>query len=432
MQSVIRGVTKQTADITIIGGGAIGSSIALHLAQADKNLKIKVIERDNSYKLCSAMLSAGGIRQQFSVKENILMSMYGASFLKNMDNLAIGNDIPDIQLHEIGYLFLAGDNPAHKKVLESNHKAQHECGATWISLLNKSELSEKFKWLNTDDLSIGTYGVKNEGYFDPWSFIMAMKRKAVSLGVEYIEGNIIGANVSNKNGSVSLHEVKSININDGKNEINLASKYYVNAAGAWAGELVNLLASKTSNPKSIFKLPVKPRKRCIFSVHCPERSASKPVPPPSTPLTIDPSGVYFRPEGKGGKFIVGVSPTEENDPDCTERDLSHVDHKLFEDVIWPTLYHRVPAFEELKVQSSWAGFYEYNTVDQNAIIGFHSELNNLLLCNGFSGHGLQQSPAAGRACSELMLHNKYQTIDLTRFSFDRIVDNKPIFETGIV
>lgn len=163
-----------------------------------------------------------------------------------------------------------------------------------------------------------------------------------------------------------------------------------------------------------------------------KNSKGLPVPPTNSPLFVDTSGVYFRPEGGKGRFIVGVSPREDDDKECTDKDLEQVDHELFEEIIWPTICERVPAFEELKVQSAWAGFYEYNTVDQNAIIGFHTEVKNLILCNGFSGHGLQQSPAAGRAVTELLVYGKYTTIDLSRFSFHRIVNNTPIHETGIV
>ena len=189
-------------------------------------------------------------------------------------------------------------------------------------------------------------------------------------------------------------------------------------------------------------LPVQARKRCIFSVECPAASATVIVPPPTAPLTVDPSGVYFRPEGAApGRFICGVSPPEHDDPahaatddggDADARALECVDHHLFDDVVWPALAERVPAFGALKVRGAWAGFYEHNTLDQNAIVGAHPDAPNLLLCNGFSGHGLQQSPAAGRAISELIVAGKFETIDLTRFGFERVARAAPIWETGIV
>ena len=207
----------------------------------------------------------------------------------------------------------------------------------------------------------------------------------------------------------------------------------VNACGPWAGHFMEQLASQCPSPDLVHRLPVKARKRSIFLFHCQTTSdsSSLAMPPANAPLTIDPSGVYFRPEGHGGRFLCGVSPLE--DPDCeSTEDLRNCDPHLFDEIIWPTLYERVPAFGEIKVKSSWSGFYEYNTVDQNAIIGKHPNFTNFMLCNGFSGHGLQQSPAAGRAISELILEKNFTTIDLTRLSFERIRLNTPLFEDGIV
>src|SRR5690606_23209749 len=120
------------------------------------------------------------------------------------------------------------------------------------------------------------------------------------------------------------------------------------------------------------------------------------------PLLIDPTGVYFRPEG--ASYICGVSPPEESDPDCLDFEI---DYSLFEDTIWPVLAHRVPAFEAIKLARAWAGHYDYNTLDQNAILGRPPELENFYVAAGFSGHGLQQAPAVGRAIAELIVHGAY-------------------------
>merc|ERR1711865_856984 len=104
-----------------------------------------------------------------------------------------------------------------------------------------------------------------------------------------------------------------------------------------------------------------------------------PCPPDNTPLTVDPSGVYFRSEGTGGRFVCGVSPQPHEDPDVTLKDLDIVEEHLFEETIWPTLAERVPALESLKVESSWAGFYEYNSMDQNGVVGWHPDVPNFLI-----------------------------------------------------
>jgi FAD-dependent oxidoreductase domain-containing protein 1 len=167
-------------------------------------------------------------------------------------------------------------------------------------------------------------------------------------------------------------------------------------------------------------LPVRPRKRTTFVFDCRE-----PLPP--MPLTIDPTGVAVRPEG--GQYIAIVSPPEDQDSDSTDLEP---DHGLFEETIWPVLAQRVPAFGAIKVTGAWAGHYDTNTFDNNAILGAHPLLGNLLFCNGFSGHGIQQSPAAGRALAELIVHGEYRALDLSALAFERIAKGRAIKEINVV
>jgi FAD-dependent oxidoreductase domain-containing protein 1 len=434
---------KLEYEYVIIGGGPVGASIGYHLAQVTDPKKILVIEKDFCYKKTSAMLSAGGIRQQFSLPENILISKYGAEFIKNKENFKVAHDeYVDVQFHENGYLFLAGERS--RDVLVTNHNTQHQCGATWIDLLELDRLKKQFPWLNVDGINLGTFGRSNEGYFDPWMFVNGLKKRSIAMGVDYIEGDVQGAQLEKISTGSTSYKIESIDFyaNDKSNaapqRYKVYGQHFVNAAGAWSGRLLEKFAkSLPLGMKGIMGIPVAPRKRCIFGVHCREAHPNYPIPPSNTPLVVDPTGVYFRAEAQPGKFIMGVSPSEADDVDVPEDQeesaLQSADMHLFEEIVWPKLAERVPAFEQLKVTSSWAGFYDYNRLDQNAIIGPHSEVRNFLLCTGFSGHGLQQSPAVGRAVSELLTNNgKFKSIDLSRFSFERVVDNKPIFETGIV
>jgi glycine/D-amino acid oxidase-like deaminating enzyme len=126
-------------------------------------------------------------------------------------------------------------------------------------------------------------------------------------------------------------------------------------------------AAAADGSKQVTPLPVKARKRSVFLIHCsPDDNDPSAVPPTNTPLTVDSSMAWFRSEGSTpGTFLCGMSPPEDQDPDChSEETLQFPDHSVFEDMIWPALYHRVPAFERLKVKSFWSGFYEYNTLDQ--------------------------------------------------------------------
>jgi FAD-dependent oxidoreductase domain-containing protein 1 len=167
-------------------------------------------------------------------------------------------------------------------------------------------------------------------------------------------------------------------------------------------------------------LPVFPRRRFVYRVTCPESF-------PSAPLTIDPSGVFFRPEGP--EFLCGVSPCPEDDPDTFDLTM---DYRLFEEVVWPALAHRVPAFERLKVGSSWAGLYSVTVDDHNAVLGPHPEITNFFFANGFSGHGLQHSPGVGRGVAEHILMGGYQSIDLSRFGFSRFAGGDLILEENVI
>jgi len=435
-------------DTAIIGGGVMGSSTAYHLAksrlQAAGDNAVLVIERDPTYKRASSSLSAGGIRQQFSLKENILMGMYGRDFMRTASHLLTSehrnnqqmNNPVDVQFRECGYLFLTSTQQGKQRMM-ANHQLQTQLGCD-ILLLDPDQLRAKFgSWLNVDDIVMGSYGRSGEGWVDPWILIQGMKNKAMEMGVTYVHGKLVGATRDETNGRVTSIQVQlltptSISLSSTNNVVTYHVNNIVNAAGPQASTVMDILAGGSNLLR--YPLPVRARKRCVFYFHC---SASDGVPPSTTPLTIDATcPVYFRPEGHSSNtFVCGVSPSALQDPDCSdERELDVVQHEFFDGVIWPALYNRVPAFGEIKVKSSWAGFYEYNTVDQNAIIGFHPELRNVLLVNGFSGHGLMQSPAAGRAAAELLDNEgTFQTLDLSIFGFERFMEGgTPVFEEGIV
>jgi len=414
-------------DAVICGGGVMGSSSAYHLAARAPGMRIAVIERDNAYKHASAMLSAGGIRQQFSLRENVLMSLYGADMLRDPSGLAVDEEVPDLQFIERGYLFLAPEQAdgQPESILRSNHAVQQEAGATGVRLLNREELRAQFPWMHLDDIALGAFGAKDEGSFDPWAMLQAMKRKALSLGnVTYINGEVRG--LTGANGKLTgVTYAPCSRSGPGDTLETLECGTVVNAAGAFGAGVVEMAGAALGRP--VAPLPVAPRKRSIFIMHVPDGV------PEGAPLIVDPCGVYVRPEGKGARFLCGVSPPADQDPDCRDNDdLDVVQCDLFDEVVWPALYERCEAFGNGKQVACWAGFYDYNTVDQNGIIGPHPDVPNLILCNGFSGHGLQQAPAAGRAVAELVADGQFQAIDLHRFRFERFADGELALERNIV
>lgn len=386
---------QRSFDIIIAGGAIMGSSVAHFLRELGFGGSIALIEPDPAFHQASTTLSAASIRQQFSEPENIRLSQFGLEFIRTLPD-RFGSD-SDIGFVENGYLILASEQ-GHDR-LKANHQTQTNMGAD-ITLLEGPDLVARFDWLNPDGLAAGCHGRSGEGWFDAHRLLSVIRRGLADKQVNLIRDRVVsiarsGATIQ----SVGLASGETFNCG-----------VLVNAAGPHAGELAGFAG---------IPLPVEPRKRTVFVF-----SARGEI--PKMPLTVDTTGLYVRPEGRF--YITGCSPIE--DP-AAFGDFNP-DFALFDDVIWPGLAHRIPVFEAIRFENAWAGHYDYNTLDQNAIIGPHPEIANFIFINGFSGHGLQQAPAAGRAIAEHLIHGRYISIDCNRFGYERIVEARPFREFNVI
>ncbi len=390
----------QSCDVAIAGGGLMGSAVAYFLAaDADFDGSVVVIERDPAYEFCTTSGSWGGFRQQFSTPENVRMSQFGIGFFRRIaEHLAVAGEAPELGFKEQGYLFLA--SASGRAQLEANCAVQWAEGAA-VSLLEPHEIAARFPWLNTEGIAAAGFGHANEGWIDPSALMHGFRRKARALGVEYLHDEVVSIEVTGG-------RIAGVGLRQGGA---LACGTLVNAAGPQAGALAALAGAA---------LPVGPRKRMTYVFDC---RAELPL----LPLTIDVTGVACRPES--GQYLAIVSPPEDRDPDCGNFEL---EYDTFETVIWPVLASRIPAFEAIKLIRAWACHYDYNAFDQNAILGPHPEIAGLLFCNGFSGHGVQQAPAAGRATAEWIVHGRFQSLDLTALLYARIAAGRPVKEVNVV
>jgi len=387
-------------DVLIVGGAAVGSATAYFLAsQPSFKGSILVVEQDPTYARSATALSAASIRHQFSTPENIRLSQFGSSFLKSVgEHLSVDGEAPAIGFKERGYLFLA--TAQGLGILQSNHLTQ--CAENVdVSLLTPAQLQSRFPWLNVDDLSAGSLGNTGEGWLDAYALMQGFRRKALSLGVQYRQARV---EALSRQGRL----VTSARLSTGE-LVNCGT--VVNAAGTGATALAQSAG---------IALPVQARKRSIFYFTSSARL-------PTCPMVIDPTGAYFRPEGEG--YLCGIAPSPEQDTECHDFE---VQHSLFEEVLWPILAARVPGFEALRLQRSWAGHYDMNLLDHNAIVGAHPDVDNFLFANGFSGHGLQQSPAIGRALSELVTFGEFRTLQLGALGWARVIEGRPLREINVV
>jgi sarcosine oxidase len=383
------------SDVVIIGGGVMGSSIAWHL-KSDPTFagQVTVIERDPSYARASSALSASSIRQQFSTPLNIHLSRYGIGFLRRAPEV-LG---VDLGLKEPGYLFLA--STSGEAVLRANHAIQRGESCA-VELLDPAALVRRFPAMSAAGVALASHGTANEGWFDGPALMAAFRRKARERSADYVADEVV------------YLAPNAVTLRSGAR---IEARTIVIAAGPWSGEVAALAG---------IALPVEPRRRSVFVFDVRQGEGREALPP--LPLTIDPSGVWFRPEGRF--YLGGTTPAPGNDPPGAPVEVQHPE---WDDMVWPVLAERVPAFAAAKVVNSWAGYYEYNTFDQNGIVGRHPEHESLIFATGFSGHGIQQSPAVGRAVAELIVHGSYRTLDLAPFSYERISRGQPIRELNVV
>jgi glycine/D-amino acid oxidase-like deaminating enzyme len=388
---------NQAYDVIITGGGIMGSATAYYLTKTDPSLNVVVVERDPTYARASTTLSMSNVRIQFSLKQNIQISQFAFQVLETFEeDMAVGDHTPKIYFHRDGNLFLVGEQ--NQKDARRAYDLQRSLGCR-VEWWSPAEVKARYPLYETAGYVGATFG-PDDGHFDAYAALMAYKAKARSQGAHYLTGEVVKIRTA-------TGRVAGVDLGSGET---LAGGCLVNCGGAWAAQIAETAG---------VKLPVIPVKRQVFALD----TAVKPDGP--LPLTVLLSGLYFRTE-TGGLILLGKSMEE----DPVGFNFSW-DQQRFMEILWPELAEFVPAWDRLKLIRGWAGLYDVNTLDHNAIIGEWPEINGLYLATGFSGHGLQQGPAVGRFLAEIIL-NKPISLDLSSFSPQRILENRPLSEAGIV
>ncbi len=385
-------------DVLIVGGGIIGSSIAYNLMNDEFSGNVSVFEKDPTYEFSSTTLSAGGIRRQFSTEVNIRISQYGVQFYEQFDDaMAVDGERAHGEFHQRGYLFLA--NEKNWPLMEQHHEFQTNLGVK-VDLLSSEETLKIIPHLNTEDL-VGSSFSAGDGYLDPYGTLQGYAKKARRLGVTYVTDEVIKI-LRDKNRITGLVTNKGDTYN---------SSIVVNCAGPWAAEVGRMAG---------VDLPVDPVRRMAYVFQPAE------IFDYDLPLVIDVTGLYFRHET--GRIIMTGKSILEEPPGFNFA----ADKSFFHNTMWPILANRIPVFDRLKLIRGWAGLYAINRLDSNALIGEHPDLKGFYMAIGFSGHGFQQAPAVGKGMSELIRLGRYETLDLSPLSYERVLTGKLVVEEEVV
>ena len=385
---------SETADVVIIGGGIVGSSIAYHLTEQGC-ANVLVIEREAHQGKGSTGKSMGGVRAQFATPINIEMSLYSIDFFANFDEI-VGHPA-DYRPH--GYLFVA-TTERHLNYLKANHERQRALGLKNVEFVSREDIVGFVPQLRADDIVGGTF-CPTDGFVDPHSVMMGFMLRARERGARlWLNTSVTGIDVEHDH-------VTGVRTSRGL----VATRAVVNAAGPWASAVAGMAG---------VNLPVKPLRRQLVPTEPFEGL------PKRFPMVVDMStGFHFRREGL--RILLAWNDPQETIGFKTEFDPSFIEKIL------TRASERVPSLAEAEVnpQRAWAGLYEM-TPDHHSIIGEANGVGGLYFANGFSGHGVMHSPATGRLISELILHNEARLLDVTPLRAERFIEGEMLEETSVI
>jgi sarcosine oxidase subunit beta len=383
----------QTADVVLIGGGIVGSSIAYHLV-ASGCKDVLVIERETAQGKGSTGKSMGGVRAQFSTPVNIQMSLYSIPFYANFEE-RLGYPC---DYRPQGYLFCA-TSEKHIAYLRANYQKQVAMGLKDVRLVDGSEIRGLYPQLRGDDIIGGSF-CSTDGFVDPYSAMIGFMTWAGDRGATLWK-NASVTGITRDQGSFRVLTTRDT----------VSTRAVVNCAGAWSAAIAKMVG---------IDLPVEPLRRMLVPTEPFDQF------PHTAPMIVDMSnGFHFRPEGRG--FLLAW-----NDPAETPGYKADFEASFIEKILTRAA-DRVPVFEEVAVnpKRAWAGLYEM-TPDHHPILGESPEVPGFFFANGFSGHGVMHAPATGKILSELILTGKTDLIDASLLNFARFAEGRTIHETAVL
>lgn len=394
---------RPAADVVIVGGSVVGSSVAWHLRADGFTGRIVVVERDLSFARASAFLAMGGIRQQFCTPVTVEMVKYSVALWKDFDRRMVSpSHAPQARFRQRGYLFLA--DRARANGLMRRYEQERRAGAV-VRLLSRDDIQALVPDLFLDDIVFGVFG-PDDGYAAPREVLTGFQRAAAAAQVEYLVDEVTGL-------SLKGNAVSGVQLASGSE---IEAPIVVNAAGPWGGQLAALAG---------VHLPINPMRQMLFRATLPRHW------PTRFPMIIDPGGVHWRHDDAttadgADRIVVAFTKWDEPLGENFTPVLARWDSAFL-----PALTRRLPACAPLTSVEGWAGLYEM-TPDHNPVLGEHPALRGFIFANGFSGHGLMMSPATGKIVSELVRTGRSETFDISIFAPDRFARGALVHDAATI
>lgn len=382
------------ADVVVVGGGVVGSSVAYHLRRADPTLRVVVIERDPTYARASSNLAMGGVRQQFASAPNVALARWSAEFYARFDRLMTDDaHCSQAWFRRRGYLFLV--DHASAAAMDERFALQRSLGAA-VERWTLDVLRARVPGLYVDDLAFAVFGPK-DGYANPAQVLRGFRAGAQREGAAFVHGELVG--VTRAAGRVTGARVR---LADG-GALDIDTATMVNAAGAFAARVGTAAG---------LELPIQPQRQHLFRAVLPHEW------PYRFPMVIDPGGAHWRHDdairpGESDRIVVARTRFDEPFGEHLDCDMAR-----WEEDFRPPLVRRMPALADARLIEGWAGLYEV-TPDHNPLLGEHPDLAGFLIAAGFSGHGLMLAPATGLAITEMIRDGASRTFDVSAFAPDR-------------
>jgi sarcosine oxidase subunit beta len=376
-----------TADVVIIGGGVIGTSIAFALASIGVK-QVTLLEKSALASGASGRSSAL-VRMHYTNEEDARLAWASYPVFRDWTDRMGGPPV----FRRTGMLAVVGHQDA--EALRSNVEMLRGIGIDTVTV-SPAEIKALQPFVNVDDIGAAAYE-PTSGYASPADVVEGFRRRAQELGAVIRQWTPVTRIIRSESAVIGV-DTPSGHIDAGA---------IVLAAGAWAPRLCREVGiALDARPKALDTMlvtrpPALAKPHMVFIDHV--------------------LGTYFRPESDV-LTIVGV-PCQvwDIDPDTMPTGLPPSAPAEGAQI----LTHRIPAMDGAELARGYRAFDCYSP-DRHAILGAVKGIDGLYLATAFSGSGFKIAPAVGTCMAELITEGRAKSVDIGAFRPERFAEGRRI------